>query len=122
VWGCIVMYVFDVRRRWPGRCRGWRKRMGNRGGSGSLGGLALTFTSKERQQGAQGPFGGASCGAELAAAPSPHRRADRAINLFNPGEEVTNEQYDTRMGAFRGLSVTINSVLECSTVRSDATR
>jgi len=29
--------------------------------------------------------------------------------FFNPGEEVTNEQYDRRKGAFRGLSVTINS-------------
>ena len=54
-------------------------------------------------------------GAEQAAAPSPHRRADRAIS--NPLEslQVTNEQYDTRMGAFRGLSVTINSGTEHNT-------
>lgn len=53
--------------------------------------------------------------AEQAAAPSPHRRADRAIS--NPLEslQVTNEQYDTRMGAFRGLSVTINSGSEHNT-------
>lgn len=109
VWRLVVVDVFDVRSDGPCGCKAGAERMSDGGRGGAFGVFALAFTGEERQQGAQGPFGGASGGACLAAAPSPHRRADRSEVDSTSSEEATNEQYDRRMGAFRGLSVTINS-------------